>query len=485
LAFGYFAFYIPYSGLTKALTQGSLPGMGGQTVTGYTVLPATVVATTGLLLVLITVTRRWRQIDCFKIPGSLIYVPSVRWATLLSGVATAVIIATTTLNYTFAGISILLALLLMRGGVLCIAPFVDLSTGRPVSKFSWTAMVLSLAAVALALSNIGSYQMTLAAALNIAAYLMGYVVRLNVMSRLAKDREPDLNQQYYLEETLIAAVSLVVIPAVAALFAPGSIGTELRAGFSGLFTSPLSGSGFLIGLLYGCLYVCGTWVYLDHKENTFCIPLNRCSSLLSGVVSSYALAVFLGGKLPAARELAAVGIVVGALVILMAETLGRQRAGWPTMAQRIFLFVCGGNTSRSPMAQAICNAEIARRLGLDVAGLVGGRVLAQSAGLSATPGQPLAGQSIAALRRLGVAPHEHASREVTKDLIASAEVIFCMTDAQRQTLIERFPEAEVKVQRLDPDADIDDPRGRDDDAYHALADDLLRLIRNHLPALGV
>ena len=49
---------------------------------------------------------------------------------LISGVATAVIIGTTTLNYTFVGISILFALLLMRGGVLILAPVVDTLLGR-------------------------------------------------------------------------------------------------------------------------------------------------------------------------------------------------------------------------------------------------------------------------------------------------------------------------------------------------------------------
>src|SRR5262249_30736141 len=47
LALGYFGSYIPYSGLTKGLTQGSLPGTGGPT-TGFTILPGTVVSTTVL-----------------------------------------------------------------------------------------------------------------------------------------------------------------------------------------------------------------------------------------------------------------------------------------------------------------------------------------------------------------------------------------------------------------------------------------------------
>jgi protein-tyrosine-phosphatase len=485
LAFGYFAFYIPYSGLTKALTQGSLPGAGGRPVTGYSILPATVLATASLLLALITAARGWGQIGRFKVPGLGFSMPSVRSATLLSGLATAVIIATTTLNYTSAGISILLALLLMRGGVLIIAPFVDLSTGRLVSVFSWAAMALSLAAVGLALSSVGSYQMTLVAALNIAAYLGGYVVRLNVMSRLAKDVDPDVNRRYFFEETFVAAVALAVVPALVALAATGTIGSELRAGYLGLFSSPLSAPAILIGLLYGALYMFGTWIYLDPKENTFCIPLNRCSSLLSGVVSSYFLAIVLGAKFPGQRELAGVAFVGAALFILMLETMSRQRVRRLTPVQRVFLFVCGGNTSRSPMAQAICNAEIARRLGLDIDSLIDGPVIALSAGLTATPGRPLTESAIAALRHLGVVPHAHASREATVDLVDRAEVIFCMSEAMRLTLVERFPEARAKSRRLDADADIDDPSGRDEDAYHALAEQLRRLVGASLPALGV
>ena len=67
---------------------------------------------------------------------------SVRLVTLGSGLATAVIIGTTTLNYTSAGISILLALLLMRGGVLAIAPVVDALSGRRIRPQSWVALAL-------------------------------------------------------------------------------------------------------------------------------------------------------------------------------------------------------------------------------------------------------------------------------------------------------------------------------------------------------
>ena len=47
-------------------------------------------------------------------------------------------------------------------------------------------------------------------------------------------------------------------------------------------------------------------IYLDQRENTFCIPLNRCSSILSGVAASYVLVFFLKSAAPSAAQLAAV-----------------------------------------------------------------------------------------------------------------------------------------------------------------------------------
>ena len=57
LAFGYFAFYIPYSALTKALSKGWLPGSVGP-VPGLLILPATVIATSGMLLAFLVLSGR-------------------------------------------------------------------------------------------------------------------------------------------------------------------------------------------------------------------------------------------------------------------------------------------------------------------------------------------------------------------------------------------------------------------------------------------
>ena len=54
--------------------------------------------------------------------------------------------------------------------------------------------------------------------------------------------------------------------------------------------------------------------------------------------------------------------------------------------QRLFVFICNRNTSRSPMAAAICNAEIARRLKVAPEALMSVGIHVVSAGLAARPG---------------------------------------------------------------------------------------------------
>jgi protein-tyrosine-phosphatase len=477
LALGYFAFYIPYSALTKALSLGLLPGMTGP-ISGFRILPATAVTTSAVLLAFVAIGGGW---GCLQRRGILgLAVPVVRPRMLISGVATAVIIGTTTLNYTFVGISILFALLLMRGGVLILGPVVDTMLGRRVRAGSWIALGLSFAALAIAFAEVGGYRMTLVAGLNIAAYLLGYCVRIPNMTAIAKSADPALNSRYFHEETLVAALALSGLPALCLLIGDGPILGELRAGFTTFFADPLVVPALIIGVLYACLYLFGTGIYLDSRENTYCIPLNRCSSLLSGLVASFGLTWLLGWKAASGYQVAGASVILVALAILMVSTLRDSRPTMRSVAQRLVVFVCSGNTSRSPMAQAFCNAEILRRLVAPNDRLDGVPIRAVSAGLTASAGRPFSAASLGALHRLGVPAHEHASREVTPELVAQSERIFCMTEEQCRTLVDRFPAASPKVHRLDPEADIDDPSGKDFEAFLAIAARLQSLVRDRV-----
>ena len=137
--------------------------------------------------------------------------------------------------------------------------------------------------------------------------------------------------------------------------------------------------------------------------------------------------------------------------------------------QRLFLFVCSGNTSRSPLAQAICNAEVARRLRIPLDALGQLPVRAVSAGIAVTPGATVSEDAQTALEAMGFPRTTHTARSLTPDLMASAEAVFCMTADQRRQVEARFPAAAGKIRCIDPDGDIQDPAGGGEQAFQEVA----------------
>lgn len=499
LVLGYFIFYLPYCALIKAITTGLLPGWQGP-VSGFELLPATVIATAFVALVIITAMGWWKHAGRREFLGLSIPFPN-RW-TFLSGLCFAVIIGTTTLAYTFSGVSILLALLMLRGGVLILAPIVDDLFKREVRWFSWTALILSFAALAVAFADVQSYQMTAIAALNVAAYLTAYLLRLPCMNRLAKSEDKKVTYRYFVEEQMVAMPVLVAVPAIFAVIGQGEIMMDLRRGFSSFLDSELFGPALLVGVLYAGLGVFGTLIYLDRRENTFCVPLNRCISLLSGASASYALAFLFHQAPPSHAQLLGAGLIMLAILFLsplhhLRLSLARierifrlrrkeTRDPWYLgQLQRVFLFVCSGNTSRSPLAQAICGEEMARRLNLPPEALAESKVRVMSAGLSAKPGAPMAPGAHLALRRLSVPALPHAAQRLTVEMVEQADVIFCMTEIQRRAIVDMVPDAATKVCSLDPRGDIEDPTGAGPEALLNCARRIQSLVRQRLDQIGL
>src|SRR6185436_19735621 len=197
LGLGFYLFYTPYSGLTKALSSGLLTGTHVP-VRGTVLLPVSAIATVVGMLGFITATGWWKYARRREFFG--ISVPFPRRLTFLSGICMATIMGTTTLAFTFGGLSIVLVLILLRAGTLIIAPTVDAIVGRRVRWFSWAAMFMSLAAVVVALNDAASYTLTIAAILDVTAYLIAYFFKLQFMSRLAKSDEKATTLRYFVEE---------------------------------------------------------------------------------------------------------------------------------------------------------------------------------------------------------------------------------------------------------------------------------------------
>lgn len=157
-AFGYFACYVPYATGTKLLTK-PLIDTGGRPVGSLEILPPSVLATVATLVVFLLATGWWRKAGRRVIGGVALPMPGK--LTLLSGLCTSGIIATTTLAYNFGKVSVVFVALLMRGGVLVIAPVIDRLSKRRVRWFSWVALGLSLAALVAAFASSGDTTMPL------------------------------------------------------------------------------------------------------------------------------------------------------------------------------------------------------------------------------------------------------------------------------------------------------------------------------------
>jgi hypothetical protein len=311
-ALGYFVSYVPYSGLSKAVTSGLLTG--GRAVSVASIIPAASVSTAVTVLSLITVLGWWRYGRKRHILGLNIALPKQQ--AFISGTGFAIIIITTTLAYSFSGVSIILALVLMRAGVLSMSPFIDWVYHRRVRWFSWAGLVISLIAVLISFAGTKDYHLSLAALLNLGAYLFGHALRIPSMTKVAKVPGKELARSYFVEEQSIAMPVLVLIPAILAVLASGNLAAQLRFGFAHLFDPSFAPFAWSIGFFYAALGIFLSFLYLDCRENTFCMPLFACSSLLSGIVASYLVMWFAHGPVPNDAQLVAALVIIAALLVL-------------------------------------------------------------------------------------------------------------------------------------------------------------------------
>lgn len=144
------------------------------------------------------------------------------------------------------------------------------------------------------------------------------------------------------------------------------------------------------------------------------------------------------------------------------------------------LFVCSGNTCRSPMAEALARKILAEKLTVAEPDLDKKGISVLSAGSFALPGARATPQAVEALKELGADLSHHRSRPLTVELIHQADMIFTMSRNHAQAVTALVPSASEKVVTLDPAGDIDDPIGGDVRLYQDLAGQLRLLIQRRL-----
>ena len=135
------------------------------------------------------------------------------------------------------------------------------------------------------------------------------------------------------------------------------------------------------------------------------------------------------------------------------------------------LFVCTGNTCRSPMAEAL----FMHRKG-DLAWE------AQSAGVFASAGAPASANAVEAVRELGIDLTAHKSQPLTPQLVEKAELIVTMTEGHRDHVLSCFPEVGDRVCLINSfgtskvPADVSDPFGGSLNTYKQTRDEIDRAL---------
>jgi tRNA threonylcarbamoyl adenosine modification protein (Sua5/YciO/YrdC/YwlC family) len=130
------------------------------------------------------------------------------------------------------------------------------------------------------------------------------------------------------------------------------------------------------------------------------------------------------------------------------------------------VFVCTGNTCRSPMADVLCRTLIAQKLGCKVSELEDRGVMVSSAGISASMGARPSPEGVAVMAEMGIDLGGHASQPLGPQLIRHADIIWTMTRSHRQAILQQWPEAAGRVHMLSLDGqDVGDPIGHPIDQY--------------------
>ncbi|MCK4602680.1 MAG: threonylcarbamoyl-AMP synthase [Phycisphaerae bacterium] len=147
--------------------------------------------------------------------------------------------------------------------------------------------------------------------------------------------------------------------------------------------------------------------------------------------------------------------------------------------QRRFIFVCTGNTCRSPIAAGLAKKFLAEKFDCTVGDLRARGIEIVSAGVFAASGAKPTPEAAYAARLLGADISRHRSRKLTTELINSADMVFCMTGFHVEEVRRLSPSvAKENVALLAKGEDIADPIGGEADVYRKTAGRIQRAVKS-------
>ena len=181
------------------------------------------------------------------------------------------------------------------------------------------------------------------------------------------------------------------------------------------------------------------------------------------------------------------GTIMGAVPLLESSVTGRTATNavdwlqWCEFRARKveslrILFVCTGNTCRSPMAEASFRHVAAQKVGCDPEKLRENGVDVFSAGIAAAENFPASNYAVEIMKEDGVDLSQHLSRLVSEDMQECSDAIFAMTSSHLAVLHNARPDLADRMSILGEEIDISDPIGGTLDEYRQCADQITNCV---------
>lgn len=329
LCAGYFTFYV-ITGLTVKYFLSDAPGRPD--LHGLEFL---VYSTTGgiSIAMLVVVALGWYRIDAER--RALYYI-------IPSGVCTAVVIPTTTLMYTLP-ISVMVAMVMMRGSVIVISRIVDgvqIKQGLLKKKVFWqenVAVAFALGAVfthlAFSMGGEGGFDFlsNTAAVTILSCYIGAYSVRIYIMNYYKNTRVKGAKQDnkgfYAIEQ--MAAVATLLLVANLVFFAPELFGAsgERVLTFRAAIETPKDPwmIAIVAGMAFGIVSFFSVFIFMfKGRTATFAGLVNRLTSLLAGTTATLLFALMFGGRYPKMQDWVSLAFILVAVGFLTSAE--RRRA---------------------------------------------------------------------------------------------------------------------------------------------------------------
>lgn len=301
----YFAVQAGYVVLTR-LSSGDGAG-------GLAILPYSLLVFMSLTFLFIWLSG-WHR-DARQLAIGRVSLPVPTRETLLSGIGSAMMLSVIPMSYSLSDVSIPLILVLLRGGVLAAAPLVDLAHRRRIHWSSWVALVLVALALLRVLHARGGSALPPVAVLVVVVYNLGFVLRLEMMTRVAKRGDDAGTRRYFVGEKLVA-LPLGCLALMAIIAWRNDISDGLADVLHVHWSPLLVTAALAMGVAMTMASLLTSLILLNARENSFCVPLERASSLLAGMGAAWMLHWAWNQSAPTAAEMQGAALLLAAIVLL-------------------------------------------------------------------------------------------------------------------------------------------------------------------------